>query len=89
MTRQRSNSNASIADTTAAVLSAHSPELKYSPDLNPVDYTFWSIMQEKVYQTHRANIDELKLRLVQVLAELDHTRIYRSYRTVATWPQCV
>jgi len=29
-------------------------------------------MQEKVYQTHIANIDELKHRLVQVLAELDH-----------------
>jgi len=29
-------------------------------------------MQEKVYQTHIANIDELKHRLVQVWAELDH-----------------
>ena len=32
----------------------------YSPNLNPVDYSFWSIMQEKVYQTHIENIDELK-----------------------------
>jgi len=37
-----------------------------SPDLNPVDYSFWSITQEKVYHTHMANIDELKYRLVQV-----------------------
>jgi len=29
-------------------------------------------MQEKVYQTHIANIDDLKHRLVQVWAELDH-----------------
>jgi len=29
-------------------------------------------MREKVYQTNIANIDELKHRLVQVLAELDH-----------------
>jgi len=29
-------------------------------------------MQEKVYQTHIANIDELKHRLVQVWTELDH-----------------
>jgi len=36
---------------------------------------FWSIMQEKVYQTHIANIDELKHRLVQVWAELDHRHI--------------
>jgi len=46
-----------------------------SPDLNPVDYSFWSIMQEKVYQTHIANIDELKDRLVQMWAELDHRHI--------------
>jgi len=46
-----------------------------SPDLNPVDYSFWSIMQEKVYQTHIANIDELKHRLVEVWAELDHRHI--------------
>jgi len=32
-------------------------------------------MQEKVYQTHKANIDELKHRLVQVWAELDHRHI--------------
>ena len=32
-------------------------------------------MQEKVYQTHIANIDELKHQLVQVWAELDHRHI--------------
>jgi len=32
-------------------------------------------MQEKVYQTHIANIDELKHLLVQVWAELDHRHI--------------
>jgi len=32
-------------------------------------------MQEKVYQTHIANIVELKHRLVQVWAELDHRHI--------------
>ena len=32
-------------------------------------------MQEKVYQTRIANIDELKRRLVQVWAELDHRHI--------------
>jgi len=46
-----------------------------SPDLNPVDYSLWSIMQEKVYQTHIANIDKLKHRLAQVWAELDHRHI--------------
>jgi len=46
-----------------------------SLDLNPADYSFWSIMQEKVYQTHIANIDKLKHRLVWVWAELDHRDI--------------
>jgi len=32
-------------------------------------------MQEKVYQTHIANIDELKHGLVQVWPELDHRHI--------------
>jgi len=32
-------------------------------------------MQEKVYQTHIANIDGFKHQLVQVWAELDHRHI--------------
>jgi len=59
-----------------------------SPVLNPADYSFWSIMQEKVYQTHIANIDELKHRLVQEWVELDH-RHRCSYRTAATPSQYV
>jgi len=35
-------------------------------------------VQEKVYQTHIANIDELKHWLVQVWAELDHGHIAAS-----------
>ena len=29
------------------------------PDLNPVDYVIWSVMQERVYQTRVHDIDEL------------------------------
>jgi len=54
----------------------------------PADYSFRSIMQEKVYQTHIANIDELKHRLVQVWAELYHRHRWHR-RTVATPSQCV
>jgi len=32
-------------------------------------------MQEKVYQTHIANIDELKHQLVQMWADMDHSHI--------------
>ena len=46
----------------------------------------WSVMlmQEKVYQAHTANIDELKHR---AWAELDHSRC--NCRTVETQSQCM
>jgi len=34
-----------------------------SPDLNPVDYTVWSILQEKVYKTRITDLDDLKHRI--------------------------
>ena len=38
------------------------PELRpaNSPDLNPVDYRIWGLIQERVYQTAIRNIYELK-----------------------------
>jgi len=35
-----------------------------SPDLNPVDYKVWSIMQEKVYKKRIKDIDELRARIL-------------------------
>jgi transposase len=37
-----------------------------SPDLNPVDYRIWVVMQQRVYQKKRNTVDELKQRLVDV-----------------------
>ena len=37
-----------------------------SPDLNPVDYANWAVMQHPVYQTKIHTIDELKQRLIEV-----------------------
>jgi len=34
-----------------------------SPDLNPVDYTVWSVLQERVYRTKILDVDELKRRI--------------------------
>ena len=34
-----------------------------SPDLNPVDYRIWGILQERVYRKSVKDVDELKLRL--------------------------
>jgi hypothetical protein len=36
-----------------------------SPDLNPVDYRIWSIMQEQVYKSPINDVCELKLRLIE------------------------
>ena len=40
-----------------------------SPDLNPVDYKIWGIMQKRVYEMQIHNVDELKRRLVDVWSE--------------------
>jgi len=86
---QQDGAPAHRARDTVELLRAQTPDFippdlwhPNSPDLNPVDYSVWTIMQEKVYQTHIANIDELKQRLVQVWAELDHRHIAAA---IAQW----
>ena len=37
-----------------------------SPDLNPVDYKIWGVMQQRVYERRVNNVDELKQRLIAV-----------------------
>ena len=36
-----------------------------SPDLNPVDYKVWEVMQERAYQKPVKNVDEMKQRLIE------------------------
>ena len=49
-----------------------SPELwpPNSPDLNPVDYKIWGIMQQRVYEMQIHNVDKLKRRLIDVWSGL-------------------
>src|SRR6218665_1888799 len=35
-----------------------------SPDPNPIDYSIWSVLQEKVYASTIASISELAMRLI-------------------------
>jgi len=35
-----------------------------SQDLNPVDYTVWSVLQERVYRTKISDVDEMKRRII-------------------------
>ena len=37
-----------------------------SPDLNPVDYKIWGIVQQRVYQSHVHDVDQLKQCLLDV-----------------------
>ena len=45
------------------------------PDLNPVDYKIWSVVQQRVYQSRVHNVHELKQRLVHVWHGIDQTII--------------
>jgi len=53
-----------------------------SPDLNSVDYSVWSILQEKVYKTCITDLDDLKHHIRAELAKLDHAVIAAS---VSQW----
>jgi len=44
-----------------------------SPDLNPVDHSVWSVLQEKVYRSKIADVDELKTRLIDEWAQFDQS----------------
>ena len=46
-----------------------------SPDLNPVDYKIWGIVQQSVYEMQIHNVDELKRRLVDVWSGLQQSVI--------------
>ena len=48
------------------------PPNKNNPDLNPVDYKIWSLVQERVYRQPISNIDELRERIVAVWEAVDH-----------------
>ena len=37
-----------------------------SPDMNPVDYKIWAVMQQRVYEKHVNDVDELCQRLLSV-----------------------
>ena len=46
-----------------------------SPDLNPVDYKIWGVMQEKVYKTKIHDVGQLRQRIIQAWEEFDQAVI--------------
>jgi len=46
-----------------------------SPDMSPVDYKVWGVMQQTVYECRMNSVDELKLRLIDVWNSLQQNVI--------------
>ena len=57
-----------------------------SPDLNPVDYAIWSVIQQCVYETRVHDIDELRQHLLHVWCNLEQWLIDNA---VDQWPTCL
>lgn len=46
-----------------------------SPDLNPMDYGVWGVLQEKVYRTKINSLEELKQRIVTAWRQIEQSTI--------------
>lgn len=46
-----------------------------SPDLNPMDYSIWGWMQQKLRETNLSSVDDLKAKLVEIWDSLDQSSI--------------
>lgn len=75
---QQDSAPAHRARDTIALLRSEAPDFigptlwpPNSPDLNPVDYKIWSVMQESVYKVRIHDVDELRQRIVDAWDELD------------------
>jgi len=44
-----------------------------SPDLSPVDYEIWAVMQHRVYHRQIHSVDELKWQLIDVWCGLEQS----------------
>lgn len=42
-----------------------------SPDLNPVDYKIWGVLQDRVYRTRIRNVEHLRERLLEEWSRFD------------------
>jgi len=70
---QQDSAPAHRAHDTMALLCRETPDFispdqwpSNSPDINPVDYKIWAVMQQQVYEKHVNDVDELSQRLLSV-----------------------
>src|SRR5678816_4755756 len=75
---QQDSAPAHRARDTVALLETETPDFipptlwpPNSPDLNPVDYKIWSVIQEKVYRSRICDVSELRSRIVEAWDEMD------------------
>jgi len=66
------SSSPSSAGDTVEFFSRNTPDLisplpwlPDSPDLNPVDYEMWGVLQQRVYRSRIRDVDHLKQRLIE------------------------
>jgi len=88
-TFQQDGAPAHRARETVALLAAETPDFispqqwpPNSPDLNPVDYTIWGVLQERVYRCAIRDVNHLKERLVEEWHRFDQKIIDAS---VSQW----
>lgn len=86
---QQDGAPAHRARETIALLQRETPDFIHpemwppnSPDINPVDYSIWGILQERVYRRQLHDVEELKERLLAEWAQLDHSIIASA---IAQW----
>jgi len=84
---QRDNVTAHRAKETVDLLSTETPAFilptlwpPNSPDLNPVDYKVWSVLQRQVYKVNVNNVDELRQHIQTVWDELDQRIIDKAIK---------
>lgn len=81
-TFQQDNAPSHRARETVELLSRETPDFigpylwpPNSPDLNPVDYKIWSLLQDRVYRTAIRDVEHLKQRLVEEWSRIDQAII--------------
>jgi len=88
---QQDSAPAHRARGTVELLTVETPEFippmlwpPNSPDLNPVDYKVWSVMQEKVYKKRIKDIDKLRACILTAWDEMDRRIIDAAIRQWCT-----
>ena len=57
-----------------------------SPDLNPLDYKLWVVLEDKACRKRHNNLDSLKRSLVIIVAEIPLEMVRAA---IAEWPECL